>query len=184
MSESAQESKDRQFRMTPFGRWIASRALGGLLAIALANLGLPLAAAALLLGSVAADVATDSIARRRAWSRGASEVQLEGFADFVCFVWAPLQFVLALHPGPWVWPCGLAFVVAGGFRLARFNVEGLTGTGYRGLPVTYSGVVFPLVALALQGVGAWAAAAGYSLTFVAMGLAMASDRFVFPRVIL
>jgi phosphatidylserine synthase len=109
-------------------------------------------------------------------------VQLEGFVDFACFVWGPLQLVFSLTTQ---WPVLLAtpaFIGAGGYRLARFNTEGMTAGGYLGLPVTYTGVVVPAAALlaSTQLVGAL----GFMLAgiLIALSLLMTSRRFVVPRV--
>lgn len=168
------------FQLSSFGRLIGLRSLPGLLAIVSAHRGRAVAAGLLLLVAVAADVLADSVAHRRGWERGPSDVQLEGFVDFVCFGWAPFQLALAVSASAWVAALGLLFVVAGGFRLARFNVEGLRDGGYRGLPITYSGLVVPVAAASGAGLGATDLL--LSLAFLALAVAMASAHFVTPRV--
>lgn len=95
-----------------------------------------------------ADVALGWLASQRKWAKGNSQKQIEGFADFLCFLWAPVQFTFALCPHPLLLALAPVFILGGVFRLARFNVEDLVKGRYRGLPVTYNGYIFPLAALA------------------------------------
>lgn len=171
-----------RFQLTPFGSVIGLRSVPGLVAIVAAQRGWAVAAGVLLLVAVAFDVLADSLADRRGWERGPSDVQIEGFVDFVCFGWAPFQLALAVSESAWVVAFGLLFVVAGGFRLARFNVEGLREGGYPGLPITYAGVVVPVAAGLGSILDALSPGPVLSLTFALLAAAMASGRFVTPRV--
>ena len=94
-----------RFLISPLGWLLLGRCLPGLGAIAATSQGLVALAGFLLLVAAVTDLAVDSVAQRQAWLRGPSEVQIEGFVDFLCFVWAPVAFVcssgalLALAPG-------------------------------------------------------------------------------------
>jgi phosphatidylserine synthase len=74
------------------------------------------------------------------------------------------------------------FVAAGAFRLARFNVEGLAGSTYRGLPVTYAGVLVPLAVLVSGWTEVVSQATAVALVLALMAPLMASSRFKTPRV--
>jgi len=171
-----------RFQLTPFGRVIGLRSAPGLLAIVAAVRGWLVAAGILLFVAVASDVLADSVADRRGWKRDRCDVQTEGFVDFVCFGWAPFQLAMAVSDSAWVVAFGLLFVVAGGFRLARFNVEGFCRGGYSGLPITYSGVIVPAAAALGSSLEVLSPALVLSLVLALLALAMASGRFVTPRI--
>ena len=138
-----------RFKVTLLGRLLFARALPGLAAIGFAAASRPVMAGIFLLVASLGDLLVDSWAVRTESVKAKSDVQLEGFVDFACFVWAPVQFTLALGgPSALALIASLVFVFSGAFRLARFNVEGMSNGGYRGLPVTYSGVLVPFAALA------------------------------------
>lgn len=159
-----------------------ARSTPGLAAIAAAAEGQPALAGVLLAGAVATDLAVDSVAERRGWLRGASEIQIEGFVDFVCFVWAPLAFVWSTGRPAWLWLPGAIFVLAGAFRLARYNVEGMVSGGYRGLPVTYNAVLLPAAQLLVSPLGPRAGTAVVAMVLLATAALMATSRFVMPRI--
>jgi CDP-diacylglycerol--serine O-phosphatidyltransferase len=80
-------------------------------------------------------------------------VQLDTVVDVVAFVVTP--FVIAFNYGLRSLPAlavMMAFVVAGLIRLAHFNTMSAQGTGvpthHRGVPVTYTALVFPLLFVA------------------------------------
>ena len=171
-----------RFLISPLGWLLLGRCLPGLGAIAATAQGLVPLAGFLLLVAAGADLAVDSLAQRRVWLRGPSEVQIEGFVDFLCFVWAPVAFVCSSGRPSWLWLPGAVFVLAGMFRLARFNVEGMVCGGYRGLPVTYSAVILPLAQIALAPVGRGIAAVVLGIVLVVTAALMASSRFVVARV--
>jgi phosphatidylserine synthase len=102
-----------------------------------------------LVAAVWADVILSWVALRKGWRKQAGTVQVEGFVDFLAFLWGPTQFVLAFFHAPLLIPPALLFIGAGIYRLARFNTEGLVEGRYCGLPVTYNGYWFPLAALAV-----------------------------------
>src|SRR5262249_47259424 len=111
-----------------------------------------------------------------------SDVQIEGFVDFVSFVWAPLAFVWCGGRPWWLYPVAAVFVLAGMFRLARFNVEGMVRGGYRGLPVTYNAVLLPVAGPGLGRLGEPTATAVLGILLLVVAALMASSRFVVARV--
>lgn len=123
-------------------------------AIVLASAGrIEFALACLILAGLA-DLFDGVVARRLTRSAYEKEfgVQLDTVVDVVSFVVAP--FVIALGAGlrspPALVAMGL-FVVAGAVRLAHFNTLSAEGadqsTHHRGLPVTYTALIFPLLFL-------------------------------------
>ena len=170
------------FRMDTFAWFILLRALPGLGCIALSNCQQTLAAGMLLVLAVWTDVTLAWVARKRDWEKGATHIQVEGFVDFVCFIWAPVAFVLAQDGCRFALYATPLFILAGCFRLARFNVEGLLARRYRGLPVTYNGYFFPFAALGLNYFPAINSGAVYALLFSLIAVMMASGRFTTPEV--
>lgn len=139
------------FKLGPLGAAISLRALPGALAAGFALDRQQVAAGICLVLAVWADVVVGFLAGRMGWRKGESQVQMEGLVDFLCFVTAPLVFCLTLHRSPLVQLSSLLFLLCGAYRIARFNLEGLNEKGgYTGLPVTYNGYWFPLVALLEQ----------------------------------
>lgn len=101
-----------------------------------------------------ADLFDGMVARRIARSDYEKEfgVQLDSVVDVVSFVIAPV--VIALGAGltsPLALVVLALFAVAGAVRLAHFNTLSAQGadqsTHHRGLPVTYSALVFPVLFL-------------------------------------
>lgn len=169
------------FRMDAYGWLILLRVLPGLISIGFSFRNNLAAAAASLVIAVWFDVVLGWGARKRGWKKGATHVQLDGFVDFTCFIWAPVQFVL-IQTGNWFVPLtALVFIVSGIFRLARFNVEGVIDGGYRGLPVTYNGYFFPLAAFGLYYIPSLNNEIVYSLLFALIAALMSSKRFVTPE---
>jgi phosphatidylserine synthase len=172
-----------KFSVTPFGRLLFARSLPGLAGIGFALSGEIVLAGLCLVGASVGDLLVDSWASRRGWRRTESDVQVEGFVDFTCFIWAPVQFGVGLADiRISLWIASGAFVVAGAFRLARFNVEGISRGRYQGLPVTYAGIVVPLVALAAIWTEAFSVTDGVSAALAGMAVLMASGRFTVPRI--
>ena len=85
---------------------------------------------------------------RRRGPKSPSTTELEIYADASCFVAAPIELAFVLARSSWPIVCLPVFLVAAVYRLARFQVQGLIGKGYLGLPVTYNGYLFPLAGLA------------------------------------
>lgn len=128
------------------------------------------------------DAISGWVGRRRAWEKNGSDVQTEGFADLACFVLAPalLVAVATRHPMA-VLPMLPVFVLAGVWRLARFNVEGVTDKGYTGLPVTYNGYVLPAAVAAAQHWAAIPDAAWYAVVLGVLSALMVTRRFSTPE---
>lgn len=114
---------------------------------------IPLALPSLVLAGLA-DLFDGVVARRLRLGEyeKAFGVQLDTVVDAVAFVAAPV--VIGLNAGPASWPLllGVAwFGIAGVVRLAHFNTLSMQGadqsTHHRGLPVTYTALIFPLVFL-------------------------------------
>lgn len=135
--------------------------LAAVAAIVLASAGrIEFALACLILAGLA-DLFDGMVARRLNRSEYEKEfgVQLDTVVDVVSFVVAP--FVIALGAGlrspPALVAMGL-FVVAGAVRLAHFNTLSAEGadqsTHHRGLPVTYTALIFPLLFLLREAVPA------------------------------
>ena len=169
------------FRPGTLGWLILLRSLPGLAAIALSLQGRFWAAGAFLVLAVWADVALGWLASQRKWVKGNSQKQIEGFTDFLCFLWAPVQFTVALCPHPVLWALVPVFILAGAFRLARFNVEGLVGGRYCGLPVTYNGYLFPLAALASHYLFPRATPFLFGGLFLLLALLMATSTLRIPE---
>jgi phosphatidylserine synthase len=176
--------QERNFRLGRRGQLIALRSVPGLAAIVCAARNLALPAGLALVVAAAADLAVASVAARFAWVETESDVQIEGLVDFTCFVWAPVAFAWSIAAGWHVLAAAMAFVAAGAYRLARFNVEGIVGRGYRGLPVTYSGVVVPAAAALGVSIAPPVAGIALAVAFVLLAVLMASGRFITPRIVL
>jgi CDP-diacylglycerol--serine O-phosphatidyltransferase len=121
-------------------------------AIVLASAGRVEFALACLILAGLADLFDGVVARRLTRSEYEKEfgVQLDTVVDVVSFVLAP--FVIALGAGlrsPPALVVMAVFAVAGAVRLAHFNTLSAEGadqsTHHRGLPVTYTALIFPLL---------------------------------------
>jgi hypothetical protein len=97
---------------------------------------------------------------RKAWR------WMDAVVDGLVFVWVPTGLFLREHPESF----GVSlfvFAAAGTFRLVRFVGKGLGPTGtFSGLPVTYTGYVWLLVAWG------WPHIQWISLIWFALGIAM------------
>ncbi|MCP4936962.1 MAG: hypothetical protein GY927_22840 [bacterium] len=133
---------------------------------------LELALVGLMLAGLA-DLFDGVLARRLHRSRFEKEfgVQLDTTADAVAFIATPVIVALNAGPGSWILMGGVAFfVIAGVIRLAHFNTLSIRGTDqpthHRGLPVTYTALIFPLL-FVLQ---SWMSAEGF---YLLLGLSFA-----------
>jgi phosphatidylserine synthase len=184
MRPTGNGAQERAFRVGRRGQLIALRGVPGVVAIGCAYRELAWWAGTALVVAAAADLAVASVAARRAWRVTESDVQLEGFVDFTCFVWAPVAFALSVAADWPVLAAAAPFVAAGVYRLARFNIEGVVGAGYRGLPVTYSAVAVPAAGL----LGSYVAPRSTDMvvagTLVLLAILMPSSRFITRRVIM
>lgn len=138
------------------------------------------ATAAGLVACVWIDALAGWLGKRAAWAKSRFATALEMAADFVCFIWAPASWIAGHGTTPPVRIALGVFVLAGAWRLARFQAEGLVRGGYRGLPVTYMGYLVPLAggvvaAGWIQPQWAWPAA------LAVFSWAMVSTRFVIPE---
>jgi CDP-diacylglycerol--serine O-phosphatidyltransferase len=124
-------------------------------AVVLSSAGeMELALVGLMLAGLA-DLFDGFVARRlrRSEYEQAFGVQIDTVVDVVSFVVTP--FVIALNAGPrsaLLLGAMTVFAVAGAVRLAHFNTLSTLGadqsTHHRGLPVTYTALIFPVLFIA------------------------------------
>lgn len=160
---------------------ILTRSVPGLVSLCLswsAHSGL---AAGTLVLAVWSDVLAGWIARRKGWTRQAFHTQLEGFVDFTCFIWAPVQLLLTVDSEILIWIAAAIFTLAGMFRIARFNTEGLVNGRYRGLPVTYNGYLIPLTVLGTHYLDARYSAQLCAGVMLIVSALMVSSRLTVPE---
>lgn len=170
------------FRLDGYGWLILGRGIPGFFSLWLAVVGQALPAGLCLVAAVWMDAAAGWSPLAKKTTRTTSHLQLEGLVDFLCFVCAPAILALALHRTPWILlPAGL-FILAGTYRLARFNVEGVDARGrYVGLPVTYNGYLIPLALWLSSHLPAAGQAWLVSASLLLAAAAMASRRFTIPE---
>ncbi len=122
----------------------------GVTALLSVTMGSPVFAAWCLLLCVALDSADGALARHWGVS-SAFGAQLDSLADMTSFVVASL--VLSFY---WFWPAvptaslvvaGSLYVLSGAFRLARYNVTGLVGGEFEGMPTTAAATLIALTYL-------------------------------------
>lgn len=165
---------------SPPVRWLLARTAVALTVIAATGGFGRTVTAAGLVACVWLDAFAGRCARRRGWEKTRFATACEMLADFVCFVWAPVAWVTAADGSAATRLAGGVFVLAGVFRLARFQAEGLVRGGYRGLPVTYNGYLIPAAGVLVATVlpyPAWV----WPAVFAGLAAAMASTRFVVPE---
>ena len=108
---------DNRFTPGPLGYCILFRCGMGVLVLLLAlQRHIPAAAVGLVL-CVWVDVLIAYVARRRTWIKADSSVQLEGMADFICFVVAPGLLAFMQISAPSTCIALLVFVLAGAYRI-------------------------------------------------------------------
>jgi phosphatidylserine synthase len=164
------------------GAWLSLvRSLPGIAALIFSTWGDPLVAGSCLVGAVWADAIGGWCARRADWRLTSFGTQVENLADCFCFVAAPAAFVACICRHREVAAPIAVFVLAGIFRLARFQVEGLVRGGYRGLPVTYNGYIFPAAGLIFFHWPAWNSLLVWSMLLMAVSALMVST-FVVPEI--
>lgn len=150
-------------------------ALAGLGCIALTIADEASAALVLLAFAVVFDSLDGRISRARS-ADGVFGRELDSLADIVSFGVAPCVLGLSTGGG---WPLALsagAFLLAGIYRLARFNSKPFMGC-YEGLPITTAGIIFP--AMFLLKFPAWPLAARVA-AFLILAAMMAS-RVTVPK---
>lgn len=72
-------------------------------------------------------------------------MQLDSLADVVSFGVAPAVFVYSIFQDIVVLIVAACFVLAGAFRLARFNALAGKVKGFVGMPITMNGLIFPVL---------------------------------------
>jgi CDP-diacylglycerol--serine O-phosphatidyltransferase len=85
-------------------------------------------------------------------------VELDSMADFLSFGVAPaaIMYIIKLHSmGKWGWVISIVYIMASGYRLARFNLLAQTDEKkeFLGLPVP--GAAMPLVAFVIMSYYIW-----------------------------
>ena len=161
-------------------RWLVARSLVALGVVATTSVVLRWVGGAGLVLCVWLDALAGWQARRSQSPQSEFAGTLEMLADFLCFVWAPVSWLTAGGASAPTWGAAAVFVLAGAFRLARFQTEGLVRGGYRGLPVTYNGYAVPLVGLLVATVAPWPAVL-WPAGLLVLAAAMISPRFVVPE---
>lgn len=102
-------------------------------------------AALLLLLGVIFDFFDGFLARRM---RKESDfgAELDSLSDLVTFGVAPMVLVMAFYNTDWLSLLSILIPVCGALRLARHNINRHLTKGYLiGLPITFSGVIMPLL---------------------------------------
>ncbi len=129
-----------------------------------------------------ADLFDGVVARRLSLDKYEKEfgVQLDTVVDAVAFVAMPVVIGLSSVPMSWLVVMGSAwFVIAGVVRLAHFNTLSMRGadqsTHHRGLPVTYTALIFPLVFLLRDVLAAEDFQRLLGLSFALTGLAFVAN---------
>lgn len=69
---------------------------------------------------------------------------IDSLADVISFGVAPAIMIITMFNHWLVLSSGIFLVLCGLLRLARFNVTEIKG-GYEGLPITFNGLIFPLI---------------------------------------
>jgi len=78
--------------------------------------------------------------------------ELDSLADLVSFGVAPAVMFYSLFQNSSLLVALIVFVLAGAYRLARFNVSKKKVKGYVGMPITLNGLIFPILYFANPGV--------------------------------
>jgi CDP-diacylglycerol--serine O-phosphatidyltransferase len=127
----------------------------GLTAIRLAQEGKYGWATLSILGAAVLDFA-DGLAARKLAAESAFGAELDTLADFLNFGVAPALLLYdqnLLSLGDWGWTIAAIYVLAAGFRLARFNVR-LKGLSENAIDKVFCGVPSTAAAVAVVLVGA------------------------------
>lgn len=141
MTETEEKDSQEHFLTAPNAVTV-SNLLTGFLSILMSSYDHYASAAWLILLAFFWDSMDGTIARafRKQSALGA---QLDSLADLVSFIIAPMALVarffsLAYHPAVFL-PVALFYIVAGAYRLARFNISPRTRVFFQGLPSSASG---------------------------------------------
>lgn len=154
-----------------------SGAFAAVMAMILAVHGaIELALVGLMIAGVA-DLFDGVLARRLQRSEFEKEfgVQLDTTVDSIAFIAAPTVIGLSSTSLSWFAATGMTcFVLAGVVRLAHFNTLSVRGTDqsthHRGLPVTYTALIFPLLYLFQDALTAGNFSLLLGIAFVLIGL--------------
>jgi CDP-diacylglycerol--serine O-phosphatidyltransferase len=160
-------------------------AASGLFAIVAAAQGAPRAALVLLCGAILCDKVDGSLARRLGQASAFGR-DLDSLADALSFCIAPA--LIGAFRGLPLWGVAAAgfYAVAGLWRLALFNIIGLTGQGreerFTGVPTTIAASWFLLLRVAVDQARLAPAAesALFAAAYVVLGLLMTSA-LAFPK---
>lgn len=101
--------------------------------------------------------------------------ELDSLADIVSFGVAPAVLVFVVYPGIFSLMGGWLLVSAGMLRLAHHNIK-TPGSGFRGMPITVNGILFPVLVYLL--VPGWTLPWALVLSSVLM-----VGGFRFPRIL-
>lgn len=173
---------ERQFKLDRFGALIFFRGFPGIVAFFSAQQMKPFLAGTFLILSIWADVLLCRFSSKWQWEKNRNHVQIEGFIDFFCFIIAPVQFGFLFGSAKILIPFAAIFILAGIYRLARFNVEGKINGGYSGLPVTYNGYLFPLAALPASFLTQQSTDFLFCFLFLLLSFLMTTSSFTTPEV--
>ncbi|MFH1589371.1 MAG: CDP-diacylglycerol--serine O-phosphatidyltransferase [archaeon] len=101
-------------------------------------------AAILILVAVVLDF-LDGFSARLLKAESKIGVQLDSLADLVSFGIAPAILMYSLFINNILLVIAILFVLAGAYRLARFNALKNKVKGFVGMPITVNGVLFPVL---------------------------------------
>lgn len=117
--------------------------ISGLLAIFLVIVGNTRLAAVLLFAAVFFDYFDGRSAKKRNIENEFGK-ELDSLADIVSFGVVPCVFAFFLFQDIRFIPVYIIYLLAGGIRLARFNIL-KAGSHFEGMPITVNGLIFPLL---------------------------------------
>jgi CDP-diacylglycerol---serine O-phosphatidyltransferase len=131
----------------------------------------------LILLAVIADGVDGALARQLRATSAIGE-QLDSLADIIAFGAAPALLFVTVYssaPAPIRYGIGLAFVLAGAYRLARFHAFPADGM-FCGMPITAGGALLALTVAGPFGLEFWLASIAAGLTAILM-----ISRIPFPK---
>lgn len=103
-----------------------------------------LSAAILVLIAVAADF-FDGYSARKLDAETAIGAQLDSLSDLVSFGVAPASLLYTFYSQTWIAIPLIILVLAGAYRLARYNTAKKDHEGFEGMPITINGVLIPII---------------------------------------
>ena len=99
-------------------------------------------ASIMILVAVVIDFFDGKIARIFYWETKMGE-ELDSLADLVSFGIAPAVMMYTIFQNQSLLVLTVLYVLASGFRLARFNIMKKQVEGFIGMPITTNGIIFP-----------------------------------------